>query len=99
MRILRQHIYVEMLMRPALSMGCFCFILAAAPVAIWFSRGDYLGSFITCFLPIVCAYYPLVLAGTNMAKESRFNEVILVFGPNVLVAFAGVALLRWLLRY
>ncbi|MGL4555236.1 MAG: LptF/LptG family permease [Gemmataceae bacterium] len=98
-QILRQHIYVEMLMRPALSLGCLCFILAAAPVAIWFSRGDYLGSFITCFLPIVCVYYPLVLAGTNMAKEARFNELVLVFGPNVLVAAAGAALLRWLLRY
>lgn len=98
-RILRQHIFVEMLMRPALSLGCLCFIVAAAPVAIWFSRGDYLGSFITCFLPIVCVYYPLVLAGTNMAKEARFNEALLVFGPNVLVALAGAALLRWLLRY
>jgi lipopolysaccharide export system permease protein len=98
-QILRQHIYVEMLMRPALSLGCLCFILAAAPVAIWFSRGDYLGSFITCFLPIVVLYYPLVLAGTNMAKEARFNEIVLVFGPNALVAMFGMALLRWLLRY
>jgi lipopolysaccharide export system permease protein len=97
--ILRQHIYVEMLMRPALSIGCLCFILAAAPIAIWFSRGDYLGSFITCFLPVVCVYYPLVLAGTNLAKESRFNELVLVFGPNALVALAGVALMRWLIRY
>jgi lipopolysaccharide export system permease protein len=97
--ILRQHIYVEMLMRPALSIGCLCFILAAAPIAIWFSRGDYLGSFITCFLPVVCVYYPLVLAGTNLAKEARFNELVLVYGPNALIALAGVALMRWLIRY
>ncbi|MFQ3649288.1 MAG: LptF/LptG family permease [Gemmataceae bacterium] len=97
--ILRQHIYVEMLMRPALSIGCLCFILAAAPIAIWFSRGDYLGSFITCFLPVVCVYYPLVLAGTNLAKEARFNEIVLVYGPNALIALAGLALMRWLIRY
>jgi lipopolysaccharide export system permease protein len=94
-----QHIYVEMLMRPALSIGCLCFVLVACPVAVWFSRGDFLGSFITCFMPIVIAYYPLVLCGTNMAKEARFNEWVLVFGPNVLVALVGLALLRWLVRY
>jgi len=97
--ILRQHIYVEMLMRPALSVGCLCFILAAVPIAIWFSRGDYLGAFIACFLPIVCVYYPLVLAGTNLAKEARFNEIVLVYGPNGLITLAGLALMRWLIRY
>jgi lipopolysaccharide export system permease protein len=95
----KQHIYVEMLMRPALSIGCLCFVLVACPVAVWFSRGDFLGSFITCFMPIVIAYYPLVLCGTNMAKEARFNEWVLVFGPNVVVALVGLALLRWLVRY
>jgi lipopolysaccharide export system permease protein len=94
-----QHLRVEMLMRPALSIGCLCFVLVACPVAVWFSRGDYLGSFITVFMPIVIAYYPLVLCGTNMAKEARFNEVILVFGPNLLVALSGLALMRWLVKY
>ncbi len=98
-RQLMQHLYVEMLMRPALSIGCLCFVLVACPVAVWFSRGDYLGSFITVFMPIVTAYYPLVLCGTNMAKEARFNEWVLVFGPNALVALAGLALMRWLVKY
>ena len=50
-------------------------------------------------MPIVISYYPLVLCGTNMAKECRFNEIILVFGPNAMVAVAGLCLLRWLVRY
>ena len=63
-----------------------------------FSRGDYLSAFITCFLPIVVVYYPLMLCGTNLAKEARFNEVVLVFGADVLVGLAGVVLFRRLLR-
>ncbi len=89
---------VEMLMRPALSLGCLCFILVGCPVGIWFSRGDYLSAFITCFLPIVLSYYPLMLCGTNLAKEGRFNEVILVYAADVIVGLAGVVLFRRLLR-
>ncbi|MBY0233074.1 MAG: LptF/LptG family permease [Gemmataceae bacterium] len=98
-RQLIQAIDVERLMRPALSLGCLCFILVGCPVAVWFSRGDYLGSFITVFLPIVATYYPLVLCGTDMAKNARFNEVALVFGPDILVAVAGLCLMRWLVKY
>jgi lipopolysaccharide export system permease protein len=93
-----QFIDVEKLMRPALSLGCLCFILVGCPIGIWFSRGDYLSAFITCFLPIVIVYYPLMLCGTNLAKEARFNEVVLVFGADVVVGLTGVLLFRRLLR-
>lgn len=102
---LRQHrqqdrlLYVEMLMRPALSFGCLCFILVGCPIGIMFSRGDYLGAFITCFLPIVLVYYPLMLAGTNLAKEGRMNEVLLVCAADVVVALGGLVLFRWLLKH
>jgi lipopolysaccharide export system permease protein len=89
---------VERLMRPALSLGCLCFILVGCPVGIWFSRGDYLSAFITCFLPIVLSYYPLMLCGTNLAKEGRFNQAALVFGADVLIGLFGMALFRKLLR-
>jgi lipopolysaccharide export system permease protein len=91
-------IVVEMLMRPALSLGCFCFIVVGCPIGIMFSRGDYLGAFITCFLPIVLVYYPLLLAGTNMAKEGRFNEVVLVFAADTVIALCGLPLFRSLLK-
>src|SRR5262249_50087842 len=57
----------ELQMRPALSLGCLFFVLVGCPVGIWFSRSDYLSSFITCFLPIVFVYYPLMLCGTGIA--------------------------------
>jgi lipopolysaccharide export system permease protein len=93
-----QYVYVEKLMRPALSLGCLCFILVGCPIGIWFSRGDYLSAFITCFLPIVIVYYPLMLCDTNLAKEARLNEVALVFGADAIVGMIGLGLFRRLLR-
>ncbi len=89
---------VELLMRPALSIGCLCFILVGCPVGIWFSRSDYLSSFITCFLPIVLIYYPLMMCGTGFAKEGKFEPITLVWGANVLIGVIGLYLFRRLLR-
>jgi lipopolysaccharide export system permease protein len=89
---------VEKLMRPSLSLGCLCFILVGCPVGIWFSRGDYLSAFITCFLPIVLSYYPIMLCTTNLAKDGRANQAVLVFSADLLVGLFGVGLFRKLLR-
>jgi lipopolysaccharide export system permease protein len=89
---------VELLMRPALSLGCLCFILVGCPVGIWFSRSDYLSSFITCFLPIVLIYYPLMMCGTGFAKEGKWEPISLVWGANVLIGLIGLVLFRRLLR-
>jgi lipopolysaccharide export system permease protein len=85
---------VELQMRPALSLGCLFFILVGCPVGIWFSRSDFLSSFITCFLPIVFVYYPLMLCGTGMAKEGHHMQfmVPLVWGADAVVGLTGVIL-------
>jgi len=83
---------VELLMRPALSLGCFCFILVGCPVGIWLSKSDFLSSFITCFLPIVLIYYPLMLCGTGMAKEGRIDPVALVWAADTIIIFIGTFL-------
>ena len=89
---------VELMMRPALSVGCFFFILVGCPVGIWMGRADYLSSFIICFLPIVVVYYPLMLCGTGMAKDGKFNEIVMVWAANIIVGFIGVSLFYKLLR-
>ena len=61
----------ELQLRPALAVGCLCFVLIGCPVGIWLSRSDFLSAFITCFLPIVFLYYPVLLCGTNFAKGGR----------------------------
>jgi lipopolysaccharide export system permease protein len=89
---------VELLMRPAQSMGCFCFILVGCPVGIWLSRSDFLSSFIVCFLPIVLLYYPLMLCGTGMAKEGRIDPLLLIWGANLVMGAVGATLFWRLLR-
>jgi lipopolysaccharide export system permease protein len=93
-----QQIDAEFQMRPALSFGCLCFVLIGCPVGIWFSRSDYLSAFITCFLPIVFLYYPLMLCGTNYAKEGKLLPVADVWAADALVALVGVVLFGKLLR-
>ena len=89
---------VELMMRPALALGCFFFIVVGCPVGIWFGRSDYLSSFITCFMPIVFVYYPLMLCGTGMAKEGRLNPVMMVWAADLLLGCIGAALLQRLVR-
>jgi lipopolysaccharide export system permease protein len=89
---------VELLMRPALSLGCLFFIMVGCPIGIWFSRSDYLSSFITCFLPIVFLYYPLMLCGTGIAKEGKINPILMVWSANALIGSIGLGLFWKLLR-
>ncbi len=92
------YIDVELMMRPALALGCFFFIVVGCPVGIWFGRSDYLSSFITCFMPIVFVYYPLMLCGTGMAKEGRINPVIMVWAADAVLGAIGIGLLQRLVR-
>jgi lipopolysaccharide export system permease protein len=88
----------ELHMRPALALGCLCFVLVGCPVGIWFSRSDYLSAFITCFLPIVILYYPLILCGINLCKLGRLNPWLGLWSANALMAVIALGLFRKLLR-
>ncbi len=89
----------EMHMRPVLSFGCLCFVLVGCPVGIWFSKSDYLSAFITCFLPIVFTYYPLILAGTNLAKEGKYHPAMTLWVANGVIGLVGLALFRRVIRH
>jgi lipopolysaccharide export system permease protein len=95
-RHLRQ-IDTEIQMRPALALGCLCFVLIGCPVGIWASRSDYLSVFIICFLPAVFVYYPLLLASLNLAKDSKV-PVIAAHAANVVAAFGAIVLIRRLMK-
>jgi lipopolysaccharide export system permease protein len=88
----------ELQMRPALSLGCLFFVLVGCPVGIWFSRSDYLSSFITCFLPIVLIYYPLMLCGSGIAKDGKLATIATVWIADAAVGLAGFVLFWRLLR-
>jgi lipopolysaccharide export system permease protein len=93
------NVHTEMMMRPALAVGCFCFVVIGCPIGIWFSKSDYLSAFITCFLPIVFIYYPLLLCGANLAKTGKLHVVLAVGAADGLLALAALPLYRKLLQH
>jgi lipopolysaccharide export system permease protein len=97
-RLERLNLEAEVLMRPAVGLGCLCFVLVGCPVGIWFSRSDYLSAFITCFLPIVFVYYPLLLCGANLAKTGRVAPLVGVWAADVLMLLIAGVLFRRLVR-
>ncbi|MCS6850642.1 MAG: LptF/LptG family permease [Gemmataceae bacterium] len=90
----------ELQMRPAISLGCLCFVLAGCPVGIWLSRSDYLSAFITCFTPVVLIYYPLLLCGTNMATRHAWaHPAVTIWAADVVMAVISLVLFRYLLKH
>ena len=53
--------------------GSLFFVILGAPVGILFARRDFLSAFITCFVPIITLYYPLMLFGVNLGKEGSME--------------------------
>jgi lipopolysaccharide export system permease protein len=90
---------LELYMRPVISFGCLCFVLVGAPVGIWFSKRDYLSAFITCFLPIVVLYYPMLLCGINLTRSSRLHPLANLWACNIIMLAIAAVLLRRLVRH
>jgi lipopolysaccharide export system permease protein len=88
----------EVWQRPAFALGCLCFVLVGCPVGIWFSKSDYLSAFITCFLPIVMVYYPLMLCGINMARSGKIPSLAAIGAADALMLFAAIVMYRRLAR-
>jgi len=88
---------VDKQMRPAIALGCLCFVLVGCPVGIWFSKSDYLSAFITCFLPIIVVYYPLLLSSINAAKGLKLTPLV-VWSANGVVLLIAMILFRRLAR-
>ena len=87
-------IQFEQYMRPALACGCLCFAVIGCPVGLWASRADYLSTFVTCFLPTMFVYYPLLLAGGGLARDGKLPMAVGVWAANG-VAGAAALLLSW----
>jgi lipopolysaccharide export system permease protein len=92
-------ITLELYMRPAVAGGCLCFVLVGCPVGIWFSKRDYLSAFITCFLPIVVLYYPLLLCGINLTRNDQGHPILNLWSCNVAMIAISLLLLRRLIRH
>jgi lipopolysaccharide export system permease protein len=80
-------------LRISMAFGSLLFVILGAPVGILFAKRDFLSAFMTCFLPIIGLYYPLMLFGTNMSKEGLFGPIESLWTGNILMAvLAGFVL-------
>ena len=60
---------------PALAVGCLCLRVRGLSRGVWASRSDYLSIFVICFLPTLLTYYPLLLAGLNVARDGKLGPL------------------------
>ena len=52
----------------------------------------------TCFLPIVFLYYPLLLCGTNLGKEGRYIPELCIWAADGVMGLFGLLFYWRLLR-
>ena len=72
--------------------------IEAFALAIRRKHSDVLSSFFACFLPILAAYYPLLMSSLDRAKAGSFPPSS-VWLANIFFALWGLWLLRRVLRY
>jgi lipopolysaccharide export LptBFGC system permease protein LptF len=53
---------------------------------------------VSCFLPTVFVYYPVMLCGGNLAKDGKVPAVVGTFAADAVIAVAAVVLTRRVLR-
>jgi len=78
--------------------SCLFFVLVGVPLAIRMRNADLWTSFAVCFLPILIVYYPLLAYGVERAKSGDLPAYSVWLG-NVILAVAGLWILRRVLRY
>ena len=89
----------EIQMRLAMAWGSLFFVVLGAPVGIVFARRDFLSAFISCFMPIIIVYYPLMLFGVNLGKEGIIPPELVWCGNGVLGLAAGLWALPPVLKH
>lgn len=85
--------------RISMACGSLFFVLLGAPVGILFARRDFLSAFITCFVPIILVYYPLVLLGTNMGRDAILNPTLALWMGNIVLAVGSGFVLPSIMKH
>lgn len=85
--------------RYALSCSCLFFALLGSPFALLRGQTQFLTSFLYCFLPIVGAYYPLMLGLMSQSKSGAVDPTWTMWIGNAGLLIAGVATIRKLCRH
>ncbi len=86
-------------LRVSMAFGSLLFVLVGAPIGIRFARRDFLSAFMTCFLPIIAIYYPLMLGGVNMSKEGQLAPYFSLWIGNVLLLLGAALVLPSVVKH
>ena len=78
--------------------SCLCFVMIGAPMAIRRRHGEIWGSFFACFLPILLAYYPMLVGCVDLAKDGVLPPQAVWIG-NIVLAIWGIWLVRRVVRF
>lgn len=84
----------EMHSRIAFSSSCFFFVLLGAPLAITQARRQVLTNFLTCFLPIIIVYYPVVMLCISQSRAGKVDPAWAMWIGNALLFLAGSIIFR-----
>jgi lipopolysaccharide export system permease protein len=89
----------EKQLRTSMAFGSLLFVILGAPVGILFAKRDFLSAFMTCFLPIIGAYYPFMLLGVNLGKEDQLDPTVALWIGNVILALGAGMVYPRIVRY
>jgi lipopolysaccharide export system permease protein len=86
-------------LRVSMAFGSLLFVLVGAPIGIRFARRDFLSAFMTCFLPIIAVYYPLMLGGVNLSKEGQLPPFASLWIGNLLLGLGALFVLPSVVKH
>lgn len=89
----------ELHSRFALACSCFFFVLIGSPFAVLQAKRQFLTNFMLCFVPILLLYYPLILLSINLSRTGTVDPVWAMWVGNVVIAAAGLFVLRRVTRH
>ena len=72
--------------------------MIGGPIGVWTCRADLLSSFVIGFLPAVGLYYPLLICGTNLAKDGKMPMAPAVWAADGVFLIVAVTLCWRLVR-
>ena len=83
----------ELARRTALAASAFFFALAGIPLAIRTGRGGRVAAVLFGIGPILVVYFPLVIAGANLAKDGKAPAFPALWSGNIVLGAVGAFLL------
>jgi lipopolysaccharide export LptBFGC system permease protein LptF len=81
--------------RWANAFSCVAFAVAGAAISLHIRQRDAWTAFFAAFLPILLAYYPLLMVSERLATSGRYGPALFWGADAALAAVGAALLLRW----